>query len=238
MEPFAALLVVQDHDRTLDQLRARLVGLPERDAVRAVEADLAAIAAEEAEVAAPLAELDRTESRLEDEAQGLKDQADAAEARLYSGEVNAVKELQALQADVAMLRTHQGALEEQALAIMEEREPLDAEMARLAGARADAATRLASATAALAAAVAAVEAEIAAEAAVRDGATADVDAGLLALYDRCRAASAYRVGVARLVGHTCQGCHLTVPAIEAEALRAAPPGTIAHCDNCGAILVP
>jgi hypothetical protein len=25
---------------------------------------------------------------------------------------------------------------------------------------------------------------------------------------------------------------------EVDALRKAPPGTVAHCDNCGAILVP
>ena len=29
-----------------------------------------------------------------------------------------------------------------------------------------------------------------------------------------------------------------IPAVEADALRKGPPGTIAHCDNCGAILVP
>jgi predicted nucleic acid-binding Zn-ribbon protein len=45
-------------------------------------------------------------------------------------------------------------------------------------------------------------------------------------------------GAARLVGVTCQGCHLTVPATEAERIKRAPAGSVAHCDNCGAILVP
>jgi len=61
---------------------------------------------------------------------------------------------------------------------------------------------------------------------------------VVALYERCRANSPSKAGAARLVGHTCQGCHLTIPATEVDALRKAPPGTIAHCDNCGAILVP
>ncbi len=238
MEPFAALLLVQDHDRTLDQMRHRHATLPEREMVSAAESVLAALAAEEAEVLAPLSELARTQQRLEDEAQGLQAQADAAHAKLYSGEVTAIKELQALQADVEMLRRHQGEVEEQALLVMEEREPFDAEVARIAAARDVATADLATATDALARAVAAVDAEIAAETAVRDAAAADVDAGLLALYERCRSASAYRVGVAKLVGHTCQGCHLTIPAIEADALRTAAAGTVAHCDNCGAILVP
>lgn len=238
MEPFAPLLVVQEHDRELDRLRHRLAALPERDGVVAVQTRLDGIAAAVDEVAGPLGDLDRAQSRLEDEAQGLKDQADAAEARLYSGEVNAVKELQALQADVAMLRRHQGEVEERALAVMEEREPLDAELTRLAGERSVAEADLAVAEAALADAVAAVEAEITAETAVRETAAAGVAADLLALYERCRSASPHRVGVAVLVGHTCQGCHLTIPAIEADALRTAAPGTVAHCDNCGAILVP
>lgn len=238
MEPLAPLLAVQDHDRELDRLRHRLAVLPERDAVAALEARLAAIGAAVEAVAGPLGDLDRTQSRLEDEAQALKDQADAAEARLYSGEVNAVKELQALQADVAMLRRHQGEVEERALGVMEEREPLDAEIARLTAERSIVDAERETALTVLATAVAGVEAEIAAETAVRDAAAAEVEAGLAGLYERCRAASPHRVGVAKLVGHTCQGCHLTIPAIEADGLRTAPPGTIAHCDNCGAILVP
>lgn len=238
MEAFAPLLVVQDHDRELDRLRHRLAALPERDALAAVERRLADLAAASDELAGPLGELDRTQSRLEDEAQAFKDQADAADARLYSGEVNAVKELQALQADVAMLRRQQGEVEERALAVMEEREPLDAEAARLAAQRSVADAERAAAAASLADAVAVVEAEIAAETAVRTAAAGAVTDDLLALYERCRSASPHRVGVARLVGHTCQGCHLTIPAIEADALRTAAPGTVAHCDNCGAILVP
>ena len=45
--------------------------------------------------------------------------------------------------------------------------------------------------------------------------------------------------MARLVGNTCQGCRLTIPATEVDRIRkAGPDGDVAHCDNCGAILVP
>ena len=47
-----------------------------------------------------------------------------------------------------------------------------------------------------------------------------------------------RVGVARLVGNTCQGCHLTIPATEVERIKKSAGNPIAFCDNCGAILVP
>ena len=66
------------------------------------------------------------------------------------------------------------------------------------------------------------EPEIAAEAreerAARDEIAAGIDAALVKEYERCRA-QAQGVGVARLVGTTCQGCHLTIPAIEAEQIK-------------------
>ena len=53
----------------------------------------------------------------------------------------------------------------------------------------------------------------------------------------CRA-KANGVGAARLVGNTCQGCHLTIPATEVDRIRKAADGPIVFCDNCGTILVP
>jgi len=121
---------------------------------------------------------------------------------------------------------------------MEEREPLEAEVGTRRERRATIAAVLDAHRGDLAAAEAVVDGELAVEQAVRDAAAAAVESALLATYERCRAASPTRVGVARLLGRTCQGCRLTNPAIGVDALRAAPPGTIAHCDNCGAILVP
>jgi predicted CXXCH cytochrome family protein len=89
--------------------------------------------------------------------------------------------------------------------------------------------------------LATAEQEIAAEAAVeraaRDSIAVDLDASLLADYERVRAHNG-GAGAARLVGSTCQGCHLTIPATEVALIKKSPDGTISHCDNCGAILVP
>jgi hypothetical protein len=47
------------------------------------------------------------------------------------------------------------------------------------------------------------------------------------------------IGIARLVGNTCQGCRLTIPATEVDRIRkAGPDDPVFQCDNCGAILVP
>jgi predicted nucleic acid-binding Zn-ribbon protein len=237
MEGLEPLLVVQDHDLALDRLRHRHATLAERESVAKAEVDLAALAAETDDVRGPLTSLVRDQQRLEDEAQALSDQANAADRKLYSGTVTSPRELQALQADVEQLKRHQSAVEERALEVMELREPLDARLARLTAASDARAVDLAEARAALATAEAEVDREIAAEQAVRDASAVGVDDAVLALYEQRRAKSASHVGAARLVGHTCQGCHLTIPAVEADALRRAGAGTIAHCDNCGAILV-
>ncbi len=238
MDSLEPLIVVQEHDLALDRLRHRHATLPERALVPSAESDIVALDGEIAARRVPLGDLARTEQKYEDEAQKLAEQAEAANTKLYSGEITSPKELQALQADVDMLRKHQAAVEEQAIAVMEEREPLEAELADVEARRSGRDAELDAARVALGAAVAEVDAEIVAEQALRDAAATTIDAPVLTLYERCRANSPTRVGAARLVGQSCQGCHLTIPATEVDALRKAPPGTVAHCDNCGAILIP
>ena len=82
-----------------------------------------------------------------------------------------------------------------------------------------------------------IDEELAGERAARDEIAATVDAALLDDYEGCRE-RARGMGAARLNGNTCQGCHLSIPSVEAERIRKSPPGTVAHCDNCGCILVP
>jgi predicted nucleic acid-binding Zn-ribbon protein len=238
VDDLGPLLTLQEHDLALDRLRHRRVALPARATVATAESEIAVIEAEAAVLRAPLSEMARNQERLEDEAQALADQAKAADRKLYSGEVTSPRELQALQADIEQLKRHQRTVEERAFAVMEDREPLEAEMHALAASREERTADLSAARAELAEAEGEVDGEIAIEQGLRDAAAAGIDAPMLTLYERCRSNAASGIGAARLVGHTCQGCHLTIPATEVDALRKSPPGTVAHCDNCGAILVP
>ena len=238
MDDLGPLLTLQEHDLALDRLRHRRVTLPARATVTAAETEITAIDTEAAVLREPLSELARNQERLENEAQALAEQAKAADRKLYSGEVSSPRELQALQADIEQLKRHQRTVEERALEIMEEREPLDAQLHALAVSREERSADLSAARAELAETEGEVDAEIAIERGLRDTAAAVIDPPMLALYERCRQNAASGIGAAKLVGHTCQGCHLTIPATEVDALRKAPPGTVAHCDNCGAILVP
>jgi hypothetical protein len=231
------LLDLQERDLALDRIRHRLAVLPEREQVAAGEARLVELRGSVAELRSRRDEVLRDEKRFEDEATSLAQQAAAAEAKLYSGEVSSPKELQALQADVRQLKKHQQQVEDRQLTTMEQREPLDEQL----GVRDGEMTALEGDVAALRETLAAAEGslgdELAAEEAARAGVASGIDADLLDVYERCRDKS-NGVGAARLVGMTCQGCHLSIPATEAERIRTAPDGTVEHCDNCGTILVP
>jgi len=232
------LLAVQERDLALDRLRHRRANLPERATLAEAEAASAAMRARLAELVGPRDTIAAEQRRHEDEAQSLSEQATAVEKRMYSGEISSPKELQAMQADVEQLRRHQATVEERAIAAMERYEPLQEEVAELEQAIAARDAEAGAARAALAAAEAVVDDEVAVEQAARADAAAEVrNAALVTDYERRRAQTQGQ-GAARLVGNTCQACHLTIPATEVDRIRHAPEGTVAYCDNCGAILIP
>jgi hypothetical protein len=232
------LLAVQEHDLALDRLRHRRATLPERVALAEAEAAGAALRARIAELAGPRDALANEQRKHEDEAQSLSQQAAAVEKRMYSGEVSSPRELQAMQADVEQLRRHQATVEERAIEAMERYEPLQAELTELENALTARVADADTARAALAAAESVIDGELEVETATRADAVAQVgDAALVNDYERRRAQSKGQ-GAARLVGNTCQSCHLTIPATEVDRIRHAPDGVVAYCDNCGAILIP
>jgi hypothetical protein len=231
------LLELQEHDLALDRLRHRRETLPERAALATAEAQVAALQVEHSSVVAARDEVLAEERRLDHEAQSFSAQAAEHERRLYSGEIASPRDLQALQADVQGLRRRQRETEDLQLATMERREPLEGEVARVAEEIERAEGAVVTAHDALIAAEAEIDREADGERAVRDELAAGIDVDLLADYEQ-RRAKAKGVGAARLVGTTCQGCHLTIPATEVDRIRKAPEGTVEYCDNCGAILVP
>jgi len=231
------LLTLQERDSTLEHLLHRHQTLPERAALHDAEATAGALDARIASTRAERDKVAREEQQLDDEATSLAAKAKEVDQRMYSGEVSSPKELQAMQADIDQLRRHQRSVENRELELMEIREPLDAAVAELEQQRATVGADVDRFAAALGAAEAEVIAEMQTERAARDEIAAGIDPDLVREYERCRAA-AKGAGVARLVGTTCQGCHLSIPAIEAEQIKRSGGQPIAHCDNCGAILVP
>ncbi len=234
--PLEQLLVIQDHDRSIDGLRHRRATLPELDELSRIERDLAALDAASGEVATRRHELERSQRRLEDEVALLEARIAQEDAKLYGGEVVAIKDLQALQDEISGLRDRQRRVEDQILEVMETAEPVDAELERYADKRADLDRSRQELLAAIEQRRAEIDAEVDEVTARRYGVAEGLDADLLATYERIRSQPG-RVGVARLVGLTCHGCHLELPAVEVDRLKKLPADQLVTCDECGCILV-
>jgi predicted nucleic acid-binding Zn-ribbon protein len=233
----AALLHVQERDTGLDRLRYRRSALPERAAIAeraALETQLSTRAD------ATRRDRDTTlleEKRLDDEAQTLARKAKEVDGKLYSGTISSPRELLDMQADIDQLDRHRGAIEEQELEVMERRETLDTTLAALDAELAELRTELGALEATLIEGERALDAEIAVEEAARAEEAVAVGADLLADFERRRQQS-HGAGVALLIGDTCQGCRLSIPATEVDRIRHDPDAGISSCDNCGAILIP
>jgi uncharacterized protein len=236
MSRWAALLAVQEHDTRADQLNHRMQTLQVRADLAQLEDDVLAVDSQLADTQRRRDELARSQQRLEDEIASLGERANQAEKQLYSGSVTNPRELQALQDDVASIRRRIGQLEDDELEIMELVEPVDAERSELARQR----DRLDAECERLRAVLAETESELATELAAvraeREEAAAAVPDQLWPEYDKLRARLG-GVAIARLVGSTCQGCHLALPAVEVDRIRKLPLDEAVYCEECGRLLV-
>lgn len=238
MSPLEQLLVVQEHDSAADHLRHRRATLPERAVLSQAQAEVAALDPQLADARARRDEVVRAVKRLDDEGAAVTARVAEVEKTMYSGSISSPRELQAMQSDVEQLNRHRRTLDDRELSLMEQQEGLDAEVAALEKRVGELQSEADTARAALVAQESAIDAELTGETEARGVAAGSVPPDLLALYERCRE-QAKGVGVARLVGNTCQGCRLTIPATEVDRIRkAGPDDPVFHCDNCGAILVP
>jgi predicted nucleic acid-binding Zn-ribbon protein len=231
-----ALLEVQALDTRADQLARRRATLPERGALATAEASVRSRSAELDVLTGRAHELERAQKRAEDEIASLEEKARATDRQLYSGSVTAPRELQALQDEAASIRRRIGLREDDVLTGMEELEPVAAEVARLQAARDEASTTAEALREAIAGQEASIDAELAEVASGRMALVAAVPESLVAQYERIRA-RAGGVGIARLDGHRCTGCHLELPNREVDELRRAAPDAIVLHDECGRILV-
>jgi uncharacterized protein len=233
---FDRLLEVQDHDTAIDQLRHRLASLPERAELADVEGRLTRLRSRVAVVQTERDELGLRQAGLEQQIESSRSRKAELERRMFGGQGTSARDLQAMDDEVKHLSRHISELEDREIEIMEALEPLDAELgtAKVEGdALSQDRDRL---RGTIDTAVVDIDAEIASQATARAAVAADLPADLLARYERLRTKLA-GTGAARLVGESCGGCHLTLPAMEVDRIRRAPPDEVLTCDQCGRILV-
>jgi predicted nucleic acid-binding Zn-ribbon protein len=235
MSRWDALLVVQEHDTTADQLAHRRKALPERAELDQLMGQLTGLEAEATEIEGRRHELARAQQRLEDEIAAVSDKAAQHDKNLYSGAVTNPRELQAMQDEIGALKRRISQLEDQELELMEQIEPLDADLAKLSGQRDDLDGAASALRARIAEGEVAVDAELAVVQTERAAAAAEVADDLLALYEELRPKSG-GIAIARMVGGHCGGCHLALSAVEVDRIRKLPPEEPAICEECGRLL--
>jgi uncharacterized protein len=235
-DPLAVLLRVQDLDTAISQLQHRKATLAERRELDALEATLATSVARAGDLDARRQALLDRQAELEEQIGGLTARRKALEDRMYADRGSASRDLQAMDDEIRHLTQRRAEIEEVELEVMEEQEPIDADLARLADERSQLEAAAASLRTAVAVAEALVDDEISTFEASRGVEAARLPTDLGDRYEVLRGRLA-GVGAARLVGNRCDGCHLELPSAEVDRIRHLPPGTVVTCDQCGRILV-
>jgi uncharacterized protein len=232
----ADLLDLQDVDLALDQVRHRRAHLPERAELTRLAAEAKAAERELAGVDEARGALAERRAKAEATLAASEERAAAIQKRLFGGDVSASRDLQAMAAELDHLKSRSSTLEDAVIEVLEAADPLDTRAGELRAAlhaneagRADVEARLALAEET-------ADTELAALAGRRSEAAARVPHGLIATYERLRSRLG-GVGVARLAGNRCDGCHLTLSAVELDRVRHLAEGEVYTCEQCSRILV-
>ncbi|OHV03878.1 zinc ribbon domain-containing protein [Mycobacterium talmoniae] len=229
-----SLLDLAELDAELSRLAHRAAHLAEQQDFERIQAEHLAASDRLGAVRIALEDLDTQVSRFESEIDAVRQRENRDTALLESGATNA-KQLSDLQHELETLRRRQGALEDSLLEVMERREELQdrqaAELATVDGLQVE----LTAAQQARDTAAAEIEATRGQRLARRDELTAALDAELVALYERQRAAGG--PGAGPLQGQRCGACRIEIDRGELARISAAADDDVLRCPECGAILL-
>jgi hypothetical protein len=229
------LLELADLDAQLGRLEHRRRGLPEIAESQRIEARDGELRDELTALEAQESDLKREQAKAEGDVEQVRARVERDRSRLDAGQVSSPRELENLQSEIVSLGRRQSDLEEVVLDVMERREEAERRRDALTAERADLAEQRADVGARRDAALAEIGEQADKAAGLRARVAAGVPADLLELYDKLRAQ--HGVGAAMLRGGRCEGCHLSLNAVDLAAYRAAGPDEVLRCEECRRILV-
>jgi predicted nucleic acid-binding Zn-ribbon protein len=228
------LLDLQGEDTAITRLEHQKETLPEAARLAELNQQLGEL---DSDIAIAQKQHDETateQSRLEAEMSTLDTKIEREETRLYSGAVSNPKELNALRAEVEMLKRRRSELEDALLEIMVQRDGLKETLDSLEKERSELAARADALSAEVKTLTDGMDAELKEHTHARGELVGALPNELVGLYEKIRDAK-HGVGAAALVDGTCEGCHTKLPAKEVERLRA--ERGLQRCENCRRILV-
>ena len=228
------LLALQAIDTSTDRLTARRAILSSGGAVASARSTADAAEAEFGELRLRIDEMNRDASRFEHEIDTIGQKQTAEEKRLYDGSVVNVKEMEALQHEIASLKKRRSDREDELLALMEQREDLESQAA-------DAQTRSAAEREKVEAVsssgkeeLGTIETDLADLEVERTQLLPEIPPDLLELYEELRPQKK-GVAAAALTDGVCQGCHEQLSSVELDKLKKTERAP--RCEYCRRILV-
>ena len=230
------LLEIQQLDTETEQFQHRLATLSQRQDLRAARAEQRELQRQIDTVALQRIEVLTRQKRLEDEAAIIQAKADLDDNRLYSGEITGIRDLQALQEEIAGLRSRQGALEEHAIEALLEAEELSEQADSLESQRTAGDDRVTVLEAELASAEAAIDERLAALNEARTQAAARLEAAALAKYESLRETFGPSTAVSFDPSSGCR-CPHHMPAVEVSRIKRCAEGEVLDCAECGRLVL-
>ena len=229
-----ALLELQLADTAIDQLRYRIGHLPEVQAYVDAATALALWTKRATALGQQIVDLEGVIASTEKQSAVLSEKRDRLEKQLKT--VISPREAEALMHEIETLTAQRTVLDDAELTAMERVAEDEAELEAHTEGHDDLRAQADAALAVADAARGAAEAEFADRVTTRDDLRAGLDEALLSRYDEMRAQFG-GVGVAKLNGLRCEGCHLDMSRGEVDALKRNESNEIPECPNCGRLLV-
>ena len=219
----------------MTQAKVKLTGLPELEQIAAIHTRLENTAVELTVVETELADVAIDLRRSENDVEQVEDRMKKDEIRLASGQ-GSPKELEQLQHELVTLGKRKADLEDGELEIMVKYDGVKARVDELLNDQIGLKKLELELNIRLENAKTEIDKVLLDLSSARSSLTPKIDSTLLELYEKVRA-SADGVGAALLIGNKCDGCHLSINAIELDRIKGLPVDEVIRCEECRRILV-
>ncbi|HEY4608580.1 MAG TPA: C4-type zinc ribbon domain-containing protein [Ilumatobacteraceae bacterium] len=229
-----ALWELQQIDTALHQLQRRLTRLPEAEAFAAAERKLAEHRGAIEAAGKQLSEAESLIETIEHESEVLTSKRTRLEQQLKI--VTETRQAEALNHEIETLNAHRNELDDRELEAMEQQSDAERKLAELAGNEDTVVAMMEAASAQLDVARGAGAEEAADMTAKYEAARSLLTNEERDLYD-ARRARHDGIGIAKLQGLRCDGCHLDLSRAEVDQIKALPADELVDCPQCGRVLV-
>jgi predicted nucleic acid-binding Zn-ribbon protein len=230
------LLDIQGKDTEVAQLEYKRATLPAIEVKSELQSSFERARDQHIASEMILSDLQREALRAEGDVEVVRQRVAKDEEMLNSGVINDPKQLSNLQHELESLAKRQLDLEDVELEVMERVEGAKAAVQVLVQQKIDFSTQLEAVSTELDSALAALTADLTEVHAERESLAAAMPAEFLALYEKIRKGH-QGMGAAKLHRGQCEGCRLTIPPQELNAIKAAAPDAVIQCEECRCILI-